>query len=454
MWYKRIGEVRYAIERSAKIAGYTQFVAQKMAPDGTVLEEVAKGAPAEAAAMIYSKGGGVRGLMERFFVLMKVPAESWLIREEDGDGFFFLSSNELDVKDLDDDGRNGGDIKWVTAPSMSGRSDAFHKTITAGNVLGRVWAPGRDYYDLVNSPMPALSTECQVLDWLTLMMLSRLKNRYALNGITTVPTSMNTIAVTGTDGKVVNQGALGYLAKTAEQNIVTAYGEGATAASIFMQIEAKDVDGLRHVMMDSGILEVDIKLRAELIDRILDGLDVQKAGTQDNKDSNHMQAWANADEERRIAVQPDVEMGCWALTRLAYWDLLEEMRVPDPESYRLWGDLSAAAIKSNLQEDARQAGDRGWIGGPTARKLSGFKETDAPSDEEYINWVGMKVQDPYLMLYKRPGTEGIDWEKVKPTKTGPAADSPADDPQAGPGEGQPGSPDDNETDTPRSQRPT
>jgi hypothetical protein len=452
-WYHRIGEVRYAIERSAKIAGYMMPIAQKMAPDGTVEEEVAKGAPAEAAAQFFSKGGGVRGLVERFFVLMKIPAESWLIREEDGDGFFFLSSNELDVKDLDDDGRNGGDIRWVTAPSMSGRSDAFHKTISAGNVLGRVWAPGRDYYDLVNSPMPALSTECQVLDWLTLMMLSRLKNRYALNGITLVPTSMNTIAVTGTDGKVVNQGALGYLVKAAETNIQTAYGEAGSASSIFMQADAKDADAFKHVMMDSGILEVDIKLRAELIDRILDGLDVQKAGTQDNKDSNHMQAWANADEERRIAVQPDLEMMCWAWTRLAYWDLLEAEGVANPELYRLWFDLSAAAIKSNLQEDARQASDRGIIGPMTTRKLSGFKETDKPTDDEYINWVGMKVQDPYLMLFNRPGTEGIDWDKVKPDKSGPAADSPADTPQAGPGEGQPGSPDDNETDTPRSQRP-
>jgi len=452
-WYRKIGEVRYAVERSARLAGYAQLIGQRMNSDGTVAEEMVTGAPAEAAAMIYSKSGGVRGLIERFFVLMKIPAESWLIREEDGDGYFFLSSNELDVKDLDDDGRNGGDIKWVTAPSMSGRSDAFHKTISAGNVLGRVWAPGRDYFDLVNSPMPALHTECEVLFLMTQLMLGRLRNRFALNGILYVPSSITEIAVTGTGGVVRRQNVMEYLSKAIDANIASAYTDSEVASQILMHGEGKDSEFFRVIRDEAGIAESDIQVRTNLIERILDSLDIQKAGTQDNKGSNHMQAWANADAERRIAVQPDVEMGCWALTRLAYWDLLSSMGVENPEQYRLWFDLSAAAVKSNPQEDARQASDRGLVGPKATRKMSGIAETDAPTADEYINWVGMKVQDPYLMLYGRPGTEGIDWEKVQPTKTGPAPDSPADDPEAGPGEGQPGSPDDNETDTPRTERP-
>jgi hypothetical protein len=455
-WYKRLGTVRAAIERSAKIAGYAKPVAQRLAPDGTVESEIEDGRVAEAAQAFYAKSGGTRGLFERFFVLMKIPAESWLVREEDGDGYFFLSSAELDVRDLDDEGTNSEMVKWITKPTGMGFTESqFHKEISPGNLLGRVWSPARDYFDMVNSAMPSLTTEMEVLWWLTLNMRARLQSRYAMNGMFFVPSSINEVSVTGTDGKVIQQNVLAYLNRAFHKNMAEAErGEATSAAALLLRGDGKDSEFLRHIRDDSSIPEGDMKARAELRDTILGSLDVSKAGATENEEANHFTAWHNADEERRIAVQPDLEMGFWALTRLAYWDELERREVENPQQYRLWFDLTDAQVKANLSEDARQARDRGGISVKELRAMSGIKETAKMNDPDYINWVGEKVQDPYLMLFGRPGVENIDWDKVKTTKpTGPAPDSPADDPQAGPGEGQPGSPDDQDTDTPRTDRP-
>jgi hypothetical protein len=112
-------------------------------------------------------------------------------------------------------------------------------------------------------------------------------------------------------------------------------------------------------------------------------------------------------------------------------------------------------MRSNMQEDARQAFDRILIGDPGARRMSGIPESDAPSPEERVRAVGRQVKNPLLMLYGTPEYNTIDWDKVAKfgKSTGPAPDSPADDPESGPGQGDPGSPDDQDRDTPRTERP-
>lgn len=454
-WYKRLGTVRAAVERSAKIAGYTKFVAQQLAPDGSVAQEIEDGRVAEAAQAFFAKNGGARGLVERFFVLMKIPAESWLIREEDGDGYFFLSSNELDVKDLDWDGRSPDMIKWITAPSASGRSDSFHKEISPENFLGRVWSPGRDYFDLVNSAMPSLTTEFEVLWWLTLTMRARLQNRYASSGMQYVPSEINEIAVTSADGKTQQVGVLSYLAKAYNTNISQASrGEASQVSKILLRGEGKHAENFRNIYDDSGMPETDMALRSELRNTILDSLDISKAGATENQEANHFTAWANADAERRIAVQPDIEMMCWALTRLAFWDELRRRGITDVEQYRLWFDLTDAGVKVNQAEDARQARDRGLTSPKATRTMQGLKETDKMTDPEYIQWVGVLTKNPRLALWGIEGADDLPWDEIMPkSQPGPKPASDADPQEAGPGVGQPGSPDDNETDTPRADRP-
>jgi hypothetical protein len=64
------------------------------------------------------------------------------------------------------------------------------------------------------------------------------------------------------------------------------------------------------------------------------------------------------------------------------------------------------------------------------------------------------MDDPYLALFGLEGVE-VDWSRVKASggNPGPNPDSPADDAPAGPGVGNPGSPDDRDSDAPRSEEP-
>jgi hypothetical protein len=122
--------------------------------------------------------------------------------------------------------------------------------------------------------------------------------------------------------------------------------------------------------------------------------------------------------------------------------------------WRIGYDLTDAQVKSNQGEDTRQAWDRGWVNAAFGRSVAGADPTDAMDNPEYVRWVGVKTGNPVLAVY---GLEGInvDWDSVAAfgSKTGPDPKSEGDDEKAGPGTGQPGSPDDNDSDTPKSERP-
>jgi len=468
-WYKLIGEVHYAVSRSAKIAGYARLGAYRLGPDGKPAERIDTGVIADKVSQIYSPYGGVRGLIQRFYTLMKIPGDSFLIRvrSDDGepDGYMFLSADELDTSSLASPhmmGRNAtpGGLKWITLPATAGfgspSQDRFVVDVSADDFIGRVWAPSHQYVDLPDSPMLGLDTECEVLHELTETLKAKIRSRFAMAGLLFLPNEISNINIAGpspdptgvSDDKVLN-----WLVQAMTRN-VKSRSDAAAWLPILLRGPGEAADKIKHILLDTEIFEVDIKLRDELIKRILMGLDVQQNAVSGIGDSNHWAAWAVSDEERRISVQPDLESMCWALTRLVLHPLLleEGMDAEEIATTIVWYDISDASVRSNQQEDARQLHDRFAISDEKLRKVAGMSDADQPSEEEYVRMVGRKINDPYLALFGL-GMD-VDWQMVGLGKqrSGPLPSAIESGP-AGPGVGQPGAPDGGDSDVPRSQRP-
>jgi hypothetical protein len=225
-----------------------------------------------------------------------------------------------------------------------------------------------------------------------------------------------------------------------------------------LKIPAAFVEGVKHIVFDTAIDERDLKLRGELIGRILTGLDVQKQQAQENETSNHWSSWSNSEDERRVAVQPKLESLCWALTRAVLHAELRQRGWIDAKisPWRVGFDLSEASVTINQAENFRLAHDRGWINEEAGRRSIGAKSTDAMSPEEKVRWAGEKLKDPYLALYGLDGKDGIkiDWSKVSATKQPPGPQPPGQGGKAGPGVGSPGSPSSRDSDAPKSKEPS
>jgi hypothetical protein len=464
-WYNCIGEVHYAISRSARIAGYADLQCVTYDDKGEIDDVVDDGLPAEFVREISSPFGGTRGLIERFYTLMKVPADSYLLEvlDDEGDleGYHFMSPDELDLESFSRWKRGPGVIRWITVPASDGNDgNAFTRDVNPSQMLGRVWTPNKRFIDETDSALRALDSECEALYLLTKTIKSKLQSRFALAGIMYLPTSISTARVTKNQTQVAGQeidSTLDYIIAAMTRN-VTNWEDAKAAMPILLRGNNDDGDRIRHIVMDREVFETDLKLRAELIGRILQGLDQNQDTTRGTADQSHFSAWAASDEERRVAVQPDLETMCWALTRLVLHRRLEESGM-GPEDIMRYGvsfDLSRAATRSNQQEDARQLRDRGLISEEASLVLSGIDPKDKLQGDELIRWVGLQTKNAKLMLHGIPEADDLDWDEIQgsPIPPGPAPASPADDPEAGPGGGgSDGSPDNIDTDTPRTQRP-
>ncbi len=171
-------------------------------------------------------------------------------------------------------------------------------------------------------------------------------------------------------------------------------------------------------------------------------------------------AWTASDEERRVAIQPDMELGAWALQRLFVQRELRVAKVPEAEiaQHYVEVDLTGLAVHTNRQEDSRQLYDRGVLSGERAMESSGFDpDADMLEGAEYVRALGWKIGNPVLALYDTLEYDTLDWDRVANVgrvNRGPVAGSPADAPHREPGSGpEPGSPGSEDTDTPKVDRP-
>jgi hypothetical protein len=466
-WYDNIGEVHYAISRSARIAGYAKLQCVRYDEKGEVEAIVTDGPAAEYVRNITSPYGGTRGLIDRFYTLMKIGGDSYLIdvKDADGDseGYHFMSPDEMDLSSFSRWRPGAGALRWITVPQSNeggnGATSRFTREVQAEDMLGRVWQSNRRYADLTDSALRALDVECEALDLLTKTIKAKLMSRFALAGLFFIPDSIANARTTRTQNQIAGQevdNTINYLIAAMTKNVRN--WEDATAyMPILLKGPADAGEKIKHITMDREIFETDLNLRRELINRILQGLDSNQDTTKGGEAQSHWGVWAASDEERRIAVQPDLEVMTWAMTRLILHRKLQEDGMAPEEilKHGVGFDLSAAAVKSNQQEDARQLADRGLINDDAVLRMNGLTEKDKMDEEGYVRWVGQQTKNPVLMMHGLPEEKKIDWDKAmpQPVVPGPAPDSTADDPERGPGQGDPGSPDDRETDTPRTQRP-
>lgn len=462
--YDGIGEVHYGISRSARIAGYATLKPERVSSIGRVEAEREEGVLAEIVNGIYSPFGGVRGLIERFYTLMKISAEGYLIRiVNDGiqDGYWILSPDEIDSSSFTTNGRVNTDdpIKWITAAtsSVSGDQTLFTRTINPEDFLGRVWNPSKRWTEMVDSPMTALDGVCQMLTDLTNSIHERIRSRFAMNGALLIPNTMNDINIAGPKPtEEYSNKIITYLITLMSRNMAH-HGDALSGIPAILMGPPQDLEFMRHMIFETAIDERDMQVRAELINRILDGLDVQKRKTQGGEGANHWDSWSDSEDEIRLAVKPDMQALSHVLTRAILRVELQKRNWTAGRiaPWRVGFDLSEAVTRTNQAEDFRQAADRLWVGAAAGRRSIGAHESDAPTPEEYVQMVGRVLQDPYLALYGIDGSNGIkiDYDKVKTTKpTGPAA-GPGQPGRSGPGVGSPGSPGGANRDTPKARTP-
>ena len=452
-WFNRLGEIHFALSRSAHIAGYGHLHAVHLGPDGVPDQELTAGPAADVVAGLLDPYGGVRGLLERFYLQRKVCGDSYLIRSVEGgafNGHMFISPSELIPKNSDTGDLQS--VQWKSLPiNPTGASDKILHNISSTNFLGRVWKSHPQWRDLPDTPLMALDTECELLHKSTQVLKAKMMNRLTMAGILYIASEIQAVAngdlKTASPDKILD---------TIIQIMQTNFAEpdsGAAVTPILMRGPAEFVDAVKFITEDKAVYEEDLRIRQELIERILFGLDLSKPSAT-GESNNRFTAWAASDDERRIAVQPDLEDACWAFNKLVMWPQLRKAGFPadpnDRRNYVVVSTLERADIRANRSEDVRQGWDRILISDDAGRREIGFRPTDAPKTDEMVRILGRQMKNPFFATWGLPIHDELEdadaWSYINGI-TGPDPDSIADDPNAGPGDSG-GGPDDSDPETP------
>lgn len=467
-WYECLPEVNYAIEHGSALAGKAQIKAYRRGPDGRPGELVEDGPAAKIATEMYSPFGDQAHLIGEFFALRRITGEAHLLRNRgdgiDGvegvDGYDFVSSNELNM--------DGDRLMRTVLPASAG-VDAFTVEVPPEDYIGRVWNPSFKFVEQAKSPLQAIDIVCEELYLLTLGLKSKLLNRLALAGMMFIPSELSEVVPAATagleDGE--NQFHNDIVIDALIKSMVVAvrnHDEPRASLPIIIRGPGEHGEKIRWITMDREILETEMNLRAEAVRRILAGLDIQPEMVTGVGTSNHWDAWAIMEQDVRLNTEPDLQALMWTLNRLVFWPQMIEGRANGEhdlpaEEFMLWYDLTAMTTPVNVAENARQAWDRITLNDAELRRVSGFDEEHAPDDMETLRAIGKKTGVAYFALYGTPLWDKIDWDEADKHSgrgvRGPVPDSSSTDSPAGPGVGTPGSPapSDNESDTPKADKP-
>jgi hypothetical protein len=461
--YQKLGTVRYPLNRAAKLAGSAKLKAVLLDDEGNIVGPIKRGQGLDPAIDIvngiYSRVGGVRGLIERYFIHMKVPADSHLIRVAipgGYDGYEFLSPDELDPTGAAGEPALAGampgvtdgklNLVWLTRPGGEGRPQRSRK-VARKDYLGRLWTPSARFQDMPDPVLYTLDGECDLLLRMQTMLRAQMRSRASTAGFLFFPSTLKNLA----SGKMTATGPQELAARVNEilsQNIMAAEdGDAADIAHIVITGDPDAGEKIREIVLGQETKDTDLRLRQELFDNIMFALDINTRASKGDSQTR-FQNWNDLSDELRLAVIPDIEAMCWGLTRLILRKQLMDDRSLTPDQINhvaVWYDLSEASVRINREETANQLYDRGELAGDVARRVAGFDEKDGPSDEEYVQQFGWRAKNPYLAFLGKTLPEDFDWDKAMMKPDGAPADSAAEDPNVTPGAGDPGSPSDTTT---------
>lgn len=425
--FDKLAEIHYPASYIGTTLGRFMWPVGKMTGEGCAMEPTVMDAKdrdklymaaEEAMAAFEGPLGGPSALARLYGINMAIAADGYLVGEDESDAtsWEFLSIEELHPRA---DG---------TFDRLSYGQSSFTQSNYRPAVVRRFWEahPARTW--LADSAMNSLIDDCERLAILNASMKTRIVSRLAQAGIVFVPSELQihgaTSAPTG-DGNAVRDPFMTKFMGDIEKAIMNP-GEASGVAPIGVRGPATAGEAIRFITMDRTIDAVEMQLRAELRQNIATGLNLPPEASQGLGDATHFQAWGVGDSTFEH-IKPVADNWADSITRQYLWpqlrswndangNLFNETQI---RSLRVMADGAHVTTRPNEAEDRRNLHDRITISDKTLRSGSGVGEDEKPTEEEFVQQFGRKINNPYLATFNMKIADDIDWEMVEKVRSGP-----------------------------------
>lgn len=340
----------------------------------------------DALASLFGGPDGHAEMFRKLGINFTVAGEAWVIGEP---------------------GQNEDDWDVVAATmveSLAGdRIQVDGEEISAAAMPIRLWKPHPARRIAPDSPsravIPILSKICKLEEHTAAQLDSRLTSA----GILFVPEEMElpSIPVSGfdpsdPDGENSQQMVDGADALTQRLvNIASiAIGDRASAAALVPLVitaPGEFLEQVQHLTFWSGLDENAKAMREGAVTSLANGMDMPPEVLLGTADVNHWGAWQIEEASIKAHTEPLLKVILSGLTTGYLRPFLQESGVENWEDFAFDADTSEMRLRPNRSKEAMELYDRGEINGETLRRENGFKEGDAPTQEELVFWLKKKL---------------------------------------------------------------
>jgi len=274
--------------------------------------------------------------------------------------------------------------------------------LTEEDVVIRIWLPAPGRRIDADSPFKALLPILSEIEWLTRHVFAQITSRLAGAGILMLPQGMTFPPPPPIDGKesaAVNE-ADSFMLTLADAMMKPIEDPGSPSAIVPIVVTAPDdtIDKAKLLTFWSELDAQTMSLRTEAIRRFALGMDLppeQVLGMSSNSGTgggtsngiSHWGAWQVEEATIKMHVEPMLDVIVNALTMGYLRPALGESSA----TYLIVYDTSALRLRPDRSKEAFELWDRGLLTNEALRRENGFDEDDAPSPQEFQNWLLVKV---------------------------------------------------------------
>lgn len=413
-----VGELRFVGDRQASaVSGLRLFIGKKPKP-GAQPVPVDDGAIAELSEAMFGDAAATQQALNRAARHIIYTGETEIVVKENGDDRSWYPWSAQEVTGSSENG-------WKINDGLEQRP------LGEDELLVRCWSPAPERQQFADAPTQSIIPVARELVGLTQYVGAQIDSRLAGAGLLLVPQGIVPMPGQGYAQDVSFAKALMSAMITPVQNRDSA----ASLVPLIAEVDPALIDKIQHIKFDSVLDPKAHELRDEAIRRIGLGMDSDPSILLGMNTANHWSGWLISEDEVRLAVAPIGATVCHALTSGWLRPYLAAAEIADAASYQVWFDATPLELRPDRSKDAQALHASDAVSNETLRRENGFSDEDAPSDDELLRRILLRLADsqPQLAppILKHLFGVDLDMSLAVSGPTEPAADDDdTEDPEA------------------------
>lgn len=400
-FYARIPELRYVARYIANsLSMATLYIAE---PGDDPSHPTKIGSRHPANDLLDSWAGGQSGqsqLLDRLGLALTLPGDAIVAGPENGalkfpfDQWRVFSASEITS-------RNGA--LWYRS------AGSREEPVPTGVRAVRIWRPHPRLWWEADSPTRSSYVVLREIDYLDQHVQATCVSRLAGAGVWLIPEEFTLPTDIGGDDLNDQQRTDTFSAWLSEVMAIAIKNRESAAAivPIILRGPAEFLAAFQKVDFSTAFDERVPELRNVALHRLALGMDVPPEIMMGTSGTSHWGSWQVEDSTLRVHTHPLLKLICASLTEGWLQPALKDLPLSDAQRAKageltIWYDTSALTIQPNISEESAALYDRFEIGPRSLRSHTGFSPADAPTKDELVLQVLLKIvrdNNPTMVPY-------------------------------------------------------